>query len=315
MRARIGLGLVEFPFQERRNFWRWIQQCEGGGIDAIWQADRLISAEPFLETMSLMAALCGMTERLGFGMDVVVVPFRDPLVLAKQCATVDFLSNGRLRAGFGIGPAEAPEWRASGRSTAHRGAQADEALALMQRLWSEERVTFAGRFYQYTEATIAPRPVQQPLPIWIGGRSQAAIQRAGRMGSGWFSGLATPEQVRPVIGGIRAEAEAAGRVFPAENFGADFGIHFGSWEDPVMQRTVTRMRPFTSQPTNLFLAVGGPAEIVQRMREFQAAGAHTFALRPLADTDAEVLAQTQRIIEEIVPAFAESAGAAAPPIP
>src|SRR5690606_23667014 len=120
-------------------------------IDSIWQTDRLASSQPILESMTTMAALAGRTERLKFGMNVVVLGFRDPLVLAKQCATIDVLSDGRLLPAFGVGRDAAPEWSATGRSPADRGRRADEALTLLTRLWSEERVTFHGEHYHYDD--------------------------------------------------------------------------------------------------------------------------------------------------------------------
>ena len=140
-----------------------------------------------------MAALAGGTEKLKFGMNVVVVTFRDPLVLAKQCATIDFLSDGRLLPAFGVGGPSAPEWAATGRTTRKRGAIADEALQLMARLWTEDRVTFEGEHFQYKDAIIEPKPVQRPLPLWIGGASEAAIRRTARIGNGWL-GACTPRR-------------------------------------------------------------------------------------------------------------------------
>src|SRR5215467_13841044 len=116
----IGLGLMEFPFSGAGGFWRWVDLCESGGVDSLWQTDRLVSREPFLETMSVMAAVAGATEKLRFGMNAVVASFRDPLVLAKQCATIDYLSGGRLLPVFGIGAADAPEIRAMAASAARR---------------------------------------------------------------------------------------------------------------------------------------------------------------------------------------------------
>ncbi|MCB9928601.1 MAG: LLM class flavin-dependent oxidoreductase [Alphaproteobacteria bacterium] len=92
MAIGIGLGMAEFPFSSAKAFWRWVDQCETGGIDSLWQTDRLVSKVPFLEAMSTMAALAGATQRLKFGMNVASAGLRDPLLLAKQCATVDFLS-------------------------------------------------------------------------------------------------------------------------------------------------------------------------------------------------------------------------------
>ena len=169
MPIRIGLGLTTFPFSGTRAFWRFVDRCEASEVDSLWQSDRLVSSQPYLETMSVMAALAGATDRLKFGMNVAVVSLRDPLVLAKECATIDVLSDGRLLPAFGVGPDIAPEWKAMGHSPAGRGARADEALELMSRLWSEERVTFdakaiLARLAEYTEAG-ASKFVLRPIAV------------------------------------------------------------------------------------------------------------------------------------------------------
>ena len=227
MSVRIGMGIANFPFTDHRGFWRWIERCEDGDVDSIWQTDRLIGPQPFLESMSTMAALAGGTERLKFGMNVVVVPFRDPLVLAKECATIDFLSGGRMLPAFGVGGALAPEFRATSRPMKGRGGLADEALGLMVRLWAGETVTFAGQHYQYEEAVIAPLPVQDPLPLWIGGDSKAAIRRTATIGTGWLGGLHNPAQVRGVVSAIKQAAVAAGRTIDDDHYGASFAYRFG----------------------------------------------------------------------------------------
>ena len=303
--TRIGLGLVEFPFRDVRRFWQWVDLCEDGGIDAVWHCDRLIAPEPYMEPLTFLAALAGATERLGLGMDVVVLPFRDPLVLARQCATIDVLSGGRLRPGFGVGPVGVPEWDATGRSTARRGAQTDEAIDLMRRLWAGGPVTYAGKSFHYRDAVIAPSPVQQPLPLWIGGRSDAAVRRIARVGSGWFSGLATPEEVAPVIRDIASACVAAGRSFPEANYGADFAFHIGSEDDPAVQEAVTTLARFTPHAPTDLIAVGSADAVAARIEAFHQVGVRTFALRPLAETDGGILKQTQQLLEEIVPRFAD----------
>jgi alkanesulfonate monooxygenase SsuD/methylene tetrahydromethanopterin reductase-like flavin-dependent oxidoreductase (luciferase family) len=112
-----------------------------------------------------------------FGMNVVSLTFRDPVLLAKQCATIDVLSDGRLLPAFGIGSPLAPEWQALGMDTKTRGRKTDECLDIIRRLWREESVDFSGAFYQLKGVTIAPKPVQLDLPMWIGGSTDAAIRR------------------------------------------------------------------------------------------------------------------------------------------
>ena len=96
MSESIGLGIAGFPFETSADFFKWVELCEAGDVDSIWTSDRLVSEAMNLEPLALMAVLAGATDRLQFGMNVVVLPFRDPLILAKQCATIDFLSDGRL---------------------------------------------------------------------------------------------------------------------------------------------------------------------------------------------------------------------------
>ena len=184
MGVGIGLGCAEFPFSGAAAYWRWIDMCEAGGVDSIWQTDRIVSRQPFLESMTTMAALAGRTRRMRFGMNVVSLAFRDPVLLAKQCATIDMLSDGRLLPAFGIGSPLAPEWQALDMDTKTRGRKTDECLEIIRRLWREKSVDFSGAFYKLKGATIAPKPVQPDLPMWIGGSSDAAIRRTARIGTG-----------------------------------------------------------------------------------------------------------------------------------
>ena len=302
MKRRIGLGIANFPFSDARAFWRWIERCEDSPVDSIWQTDRLVSPVPQLESMTTMAALAGATRRLKFGMNVTVVTFRDPLVLARECATIDFLSNGRLLPAFGVGPDIAPEWQATGRSPAGRGRLCDEALEIMARLWTGERVSFAGRHFRYRDVQIAPLPVQQPLPLWIGGRSDAAVRRTARLGTGWLGGVESPEQVAPVVAAIKREPAAAGRPIDPDHYGAAFGYRFGAWDEPIVERTgrILAALARTDDPRR-HMAVGGATEILARIDEFAATGVSKFVLRPIARGDQDMMEQTDRLIREVLP--------------
>ncbi len=302
MSVRIGLGIANLPFSDARAFWRWIDMCEEHDVDSIWQTDRLVSTVPMLESMSLMAALAGATERLRFGMNVVVLPFRDPLVLAKQCATIDYLSDGRFVPAFGVGRDTSPEFAAANRSPRARGAWTDEVLQLLRRLWSEDAVTFEGEHITYRDVTIEPKPVQAELPIWIGGSSNAAIRRTARYGTGWLGGVQAPSQVAPVIAAIKRETAAAGRTIDDDHYGAGFAYRFGDWEEPIVQRTAAGLaRVADAGDPRDYIAVGGAEDILRRIEQYRAAGVSKFVLRPLATGDDEVFEQTRRLIETVVP--------------
>src|ERR1700722_18345666 len=204
MGVGIGLGCAEFPFSGAAAYWRWIDMCEAGGVDSIWQTDRIVGHQPFLESMTTMAALAGRTRRMRVGMNVVSLTFRDPVLLAKQCATIDMLSDGRLLPAFGIGSPLAPEWEALGMDTKTRGRKTDECLEIIRRLWREESVDFSGTFYKLKRVTIAPKPVQPDLPMWIGGSSDAAIRRTARIGTGWQAGGGPPAEAGRGGGAVKA---------------------------------------------------------------------------------------------------------------
>ena len=313
MSVRIGFGLATNPFDSARELWRWVDLLEDGGVDSLWQTDRLISKQPMLESMSFMAALAGATDKLKFGMNVVVLPFRDPLVLAKQCATIDYLSGGRLLPAFGVGRAASPEFDGAARSPKARGAWTDEVLQFFARVWSEDDVTFEGKHITYRNVTIEPKPVQSELPIWIGGASEAAIRRTARYGTGWLSGLQSPAQIAPVIDAIREQSAAAGRPLDDDHYGSGFSYRFGSWDDPIVQRTAAGLsRVADAGDPRSMIAVGDASDIIAKVREYMSAGASKFVARPLADDSGEVFAQTRRLIDEVLPAIHGIDAATAP---
>ncbi len=301
----IGFGVAGFPFASVRGFLGWIDLLEEEEADSVWFSERLVSPVPTLEPMAAIGMALGRTERLKAGMNAVVVPLRDPLVLAKECATLDYLSGGRLLPVFGVGDERAPEWRALGRDPRGRGAVADEALEVMARLWAEDRVTFRGRHYTLVDACIAPRPVQQPLPLWIGGSSEAAMRRTARLGTGWLAGLQTPAEVAPVVARIRELTAEYGREIDADHYGAGFAYRFGRLTDAPVERHLAALRrvPGITDPAAL-VAVGGAEEIAGRIREFIAAGVSKFVVRPIAADDADLANQTRLMLREVVPRFA-----------
>ncbi len=301
----VGLGLMAFPFEDARGYWRWVDLCEASAVDSLWQTDRLLSREPMLECMTAMAALAGRTQRLKFGMNVLSLALRDPVLVAKQCASIDVLSQGRLLPAFGIGSPLAPEWQALSLETADRGRKTDEGLEILRRLWREDEVHFAGVHYRLAGASISPKPVQAELPMWIGGSSAAAIRRTARFGTGWQAGPETPAEVAPVIAAIRAAARAAGRAIAEDHFGAGFPYRFGRPDDPALRRAMDAYRKRTGRDPFDHFAIGDAAAIVGRIAAYVEAGAAKFILRPVAEGVEDMLAQTRRLLDEVLPQVAQ----------
>jgi probable F420-dependent oxidoreductase len=300
----VGVGIMDYPFDTADGFWRWVDLCEQGGVDSIWQTDRLVSRSPFLECMTTLAAIAGRTRRIKFGVNVVSVVMREPVLLAKQCATIDMLSNGRLLPGFGIGSPRGVEWTAMHLDTTTRGRKSDEALEIIGRLWSGETLDYAGRYFRLTKASISPLPAQADLPMWIGGSSEAAIRRTARIGTGWQAGAETPETVGQVIAGIKAALAETGRTIEEDHYGAAFAFRFGGPDDPGVAKLMDGYQARTGRDPRDHFAMGDAAVILARLQAYVDAGASKFILRPVAQGDADMLAQTRRLVEEVLPAVA-----------
>ena len=304
MTVSAGLGIANFPFEDAKGFWRWVDLCDSGGVDSIWQSDRLIGPEPNLECMSVMAALAGATRRLKFGMNVASLGLRDPVLTAKACATIDVLSEGRLLPAFGVGSSRSRDYAATGTPTRGRGQRSAEGLEILSRLWRQDSVTFAGKHFQLSEASIAPKPVQRPLPLWVGGSAPQAIERTARWGTGWQAGIESPAEVEPVIAAIKARAAELGRRIDEDHYGAAFAFRFGSADEPIVVRYLEFLTQRLGKPADGFLAVGDREEIMTLLQRFRDTGVHKFILRPIAHGTEDFIDQTRLLIERVLPEVA-----------
>jgi probable F420-dependent oxidoreductase len=176
------------------------EQVEALGYRHILAFDHVVGADPkvhtgwngpydvqttFHEPMVLFGFLAGVTRSLEFVTGVIILPQRQTVLVAKQAAEVDLLSSGRFRLGVGLGW-NAVEYEALGEDFGNRGKRSEEQIELMRRLWTEESVTFDGKYHGVTGAGLAPLPIRRPIPVWIGANSTRGLERAGRMADGWF---------------------------------------------------------------------------------------------------------------------------------
>ena len=285
-------------------FWRLIDVCERTEIDSIWFSDRLSSPIPVLEPMTAMAAVAARTRRLKFGPSVLIAPFRSPVLAARQLAMLDYLSGGRVLPAVGIGVEQEREFLAAGVPFRERGRRTDEAIQVMRRCWEEPDVTFAGEFWKLDRITVLPRPVQQPMPLWIGGNSEAAMRRAGRMGDGWIPSFITPEQFRAGVDKTASFAAEAGREVPGDHFGTL--VQFCLDRDPDVARSLAL--PFIPRgrvdaPTLDACTAFGPPELVsERLEQYVKGGGSKFVLRPMCPPE-RMLEQLERLAADVIPAF------------
>jgi len=164
----------------------------------------------FHEPFVLFGFLAGLTQRIEFTTGVIILPQRQTVLVAKQAAALDVLSRGRLRLGVGIGwnPAE---YEALESNFHDRGQRSEEQIAVMRKLWTQELVTFEGRWHKITDAGIKPLPVQKPIPVWFGGSHDRALKRLAGIADGWFPLLGPDEKCRAMIDRLRGYALDAGR--------------------------------------------------------------------------------------------------------
>lgn len=167
---------------------------------------------PILEAMMVLSHVAAHTRRIGLGTEVLVLPQRQPVLVAKQVATLDILSGGRVRLGVGVGW-QASEYEALGIAFEERGQRMDEAIDLLRHCWSDAHLEFAGDHYRLSAMAMEPKPPQGgKLPIWVGGNSPRALRRVGEFGDGWLATAMTdPAAAARAVGTIRRHAEAAGR--------------------------------------------------------------------------------------------------------
>ncbi|HYB41239.1 MAG TPA: LLM class flavin-dependent oxidoreductase [Candidatus Methylomirabilis sp.] len=308
MEIRYRIGIMPGPWPAGRDgvdfLWTLTEFLEQSGIDSIWLSDRLSSPAPVPEVMTTLSAIAARTRKLKFGPSVIVLPYRTPVVAAKEMATLDWLSRGRFFPAVGVGVELPREFEASGVPFNQRGRRTDEAIHVIRLLWTQDEVNFQGEFYKLDRVTIFPKPWQTPPPIWIGGKSDAAIRRTARVGDGWMPSFITPDEFKSGADRVKELAHAAGREVPEDHFGtlinfaiADSGEGAQTMALPYLQRG--RVDDATMKQCTAF----GPAEVlVAKIEEYVKGGASKFILRPLCPPP-RMLEQLQLLAERVVPEY------------
>lgn len=232
MKFALHFGNNTFP--DLAGAQRLARLAEAAGFDSVFAVDHVVlpdtysSVYPYAESGRLpgdltaplpdpliwIASVAAVTTRLRFMTAVLILPQRNPLVLAKQAATLDHLSGGRFELGIGVGWLK-EEFEALGVPFERRGKRADEYIAAMRALWAGDGASYAGEFVKFREVSCNPKPVGGSVPIIVGGHSEAAARRAGRFGNGFFPSIGRPADTMPLVDVARRAAAAAGRD-PAE---------------------------------------------------------------------------------------------------
>jgi probable F420-dependent oxidoreductase len=243
------------------------------GFDSLWLSEVLTG--PVLDPVVGLAWAGASHPLLKLG-TTMLLPGRNVIRLAKQLASLDVLSHGRLLVTLVPGLTHEPERDAIGGYPKRRGSFIDEALPLMRRLWAGETVSHDGAAGRFHDVKLSPVPVQQPLEVWLGGTVPAALERCGRLSDGWLPSLCTPEEAAAGRVVIEDAAARAGRTISAEHFGMSIG-YARAPIDPATARAMTARRPRSVELT----PVGLPA-LRALIERFITVGFSKFVVRPLA---------------------------------
>jgi len=277
MNVEFGIGLPRLD-----SIAESAQRAEALGYDFLSTGEHVFFHGPIGNGLISLAAAAGATTRIKLMSSITLVPLYPAALLTKLVTSLDVVSSGRFNLGVGVGGEFAREFEACGVPVEERGARTNESLELMLRLWAEDDVRFQGRFNTLSGVTLEPKPTQQPHPpIWISGRSQAAMRRCARFGTGWLPYMYTPEKLSESLAAIAAMGQECERSVPVK---PGLFIFFAVHEDRdvaikmAAERLSRQYNQDFSQLVHRYAIAGNPQDCRARLREYIDAGAATIIL-------------------------------------
>ncbi|WP_436795128.1 TIGR03619 family F420-dependent LLM class oxidoreductase [Actinospongicola halichondriae] len=280
MKVRVGYGLgTRSVTNDAERFSLLVDSLEALRFDSLWLSEKITDACP--DPIVAMAFAAARTSRLKFGTSVLVLPGRNPMLLAKELATLDRLSDGRLLPAFGLGQVDPGEQQAFGVDRKERAKRFDEMLPLLRRFWSEDTVDHDGTFFQYDGARVRPAPVQDPIEIWFGGIAPSELRRTGRLGDGWLPSFCTPDDVRSGRAEIERVAAEHDRAIDPEHFGAL--VPYGVDGVPDTVAAFLKSRRPDVDPADV--VAGDLPALKAQLERFVDAGASKFVVVPFVEPD------------------------------
>lgn len=258
-------------------------RAEELGFDSVWTADHIAvpkqSSETYgdvVEQLVTLTYLAAKTTTLKVGTSVLVLPQRNPLLVAKQAAALDIMSGGRLTLGVGAGWVEG-EFEILGADFHHRGAILDEEIKLMRAVWTDPVVNFSGKYFTVSDAVSFPKP-ERAIPIWVGGNSDAAVRRAARLGDAWHPISVPPSRIRE---GVEMMAESGRKV-------------------PVAHRSMVKITEGAQVDQGLS---GTPSQIVKQLGDYREAGVDLYMLQSGAESSDAILGDISAFAGEFLHSF------------
>ncbi len=275
--------------------------AENVGMDGILAGDHVTFHGYGNDGLITLTAAAAVTSRIELKTGVYLLPLRHPVPVALQVAQLDQLSMGRFVLGIGVGGEDPHEFWSSGVDPATRGARTNEAMRILKRLWTEDHVSFAGRHFQLDDVTLYPKPFR-PVPIFVGGRSDAALRRAGKLGDGYTGIWLTPQRFREAGERIAEAAIAAGRDPASIELGMQFWTSVSESRDTARDMVSRGMQSTYKLPFERFeryTPFGTAAEVAESLAPFVEAGARHINLIPVQESPEAVIEAAAKIREAV----------------
>jgi probable F420-dependent oxidoreductase len=223
----IAVGAYSSGVPDARELAEFARTAEAVGFDSVQVGDHIQWHAPILEATVVMATFAAVTTRVRIASDVVILPLRDPVLIAKTIASLDVLSGGRMIFGIGVGGDHPAEYSAMRVPLRERGSRANESLEIVRGLFANERFSYVGQHFTIEDVAIAPRPLQPAVPIWVGGTSDAALRRAARYGHGWISAFASERKFVRLADTLRRFLAEERRSSEGFTWGSFLFVNFG----------------------------------------------------------------------------------------
>jgi len=276
---RLGIGLTQ------RHQPELAQRVERIGFDSLWVGGHVLWHRPMLDPLTQLAAYAAVTETILLGTSVLVLPLYPPALIAKSTVTVDVISGGRTVLGVGVGGENPAEFELMGVPVGERGARSTEAIRLIRALWSGTPVEHAGRYYEVPTVAMSPLPAQAGgIPIWVGGRSPAALRRAAAHGDGWLGIFLSPERYAVALGELREQRAALGRDTAELRAAHYLWVRVGSSDAKALADAREYLqssysRSFTDVQVRDFCVTGTAEHVRQQLDLYERAGCEHVILK------------------------------------
>jgi len=302
-RVRFGvMAAATDPEQARRS----INAIAGWGYEVIWMGDHVAFTGPVSDPLLQLAYLSALHPELIFGTSIYLLPLRHPTPVAKMVATLDRLTGaGHFIFGIGVGGEFPPEFEACGIPVKQRGGRANEAIQVIKRLWTEDRVEHHGKYFSFGPIKMEPKPATPGgPPVWVGGRAEAALKRAALYGDGWMPYVLTPKRIADGLDFIAREAQNAGRKI--QRFGTSFhafvtlGKSYEAALDVSAEHLSKRYAMDFREPAKRYGVIGTPADAAEKIAELVKAGIRDIGVDAICHSrDRDAL--LEQFAKEVIP--------------